>query len=92
MSSYFNPSSQTLETCQTLSGSFDTNTSLIEHIHGSQQLFRYRDHNRTQRQGYYSSVQMWICCQCGDGPKLLPNQSQCVECHHSVCSSCSSAK
>ncbi|KAL3482144.1 hypothetical protein BJX99DRAFT_217433 [Aspergillus californicus] len=28
---------------------------------------------------------MWICCQCGDGPKVYINQSICIECHHHSC-------
>ncbi|KAL3478262.1 hypothetical protein BJX99DRAFT_224549 [Aspergillus californicus] len=35
---------------------------------------------------------MWICCQCGDGPKVYTRQSACIECHHYSCASCTLVK
>lgn len=31
---------------------------------------------------------LYICCQCGDGPKIYEVQPQCVCCHHRACSHC----
>ncbi|KAL2843939.1 hypothetical protein BJY01DRAFT_215324 [Aspergillus pseudoustus] len=31
------------------------------------------------------SVEMYICCQCGDGPKVWANQPTCVVCQHQAC-------
>ncbi|KAL4791578.1 hypothetical protein BDV19DRAFT_370165 [Aspergillus venezuelensis] len=33
----------------------------------------------------YSSAAMWICCACGDGPKVFANQPVCVACNHAAC-------
>ncbi|RWQ96065.1 hypothetical protein C8Q69DRAFT_230260 [Paecilomyces variotii] len=31
---------------------------------------------------------LYICCQCGDGPKVYDVQPRCVTCNHSACSRC----
>ncbi|PYI02442.1 hypothetical protein BO78DRAFT_223425 [Aspergillus sclerotiicarbonarius CBS 121057] len=36
-------------------------------------------------------LNLYFCCQCGDGPKLIQNQPQCVVCRHIACSSCKPA-
>ncbi|KAF7718791.1 Uncharacterized protein PECH_005882 [Penicillium ucsense] len=40
----------------------------------------------------YSQTYMWICCMCGDGPKVYNHQSKCVMCNHEACSSCQNVK
>ncbi|KAL4804114.1 hypothetical protein BDV18DRAFT_35704 [Aspergillus unguis] len=30
-------------------------------------------------------TEMWICCQCGDGPKVYKYQPRCVTCNHFAC-------
>lgn len=36
----------------------------------------------------YARTDLYICCQCGDGPKVYQNQSRCVACDHDVCPKC----
>ncbi|KAJ6185788.1 hypothetical protein N7519_007089 [Penicillium mononematosum] len=38
------------------------------------------------------STYMYICCACGDGPKIYNHQPQCVMCSHTACSSCNYVK
>ncbi|KAL4929581.1 uncharacterized protein BDV17DRAFT_58225 [Aspergillus undulatus] len=48
-----------------------------------------------QTAGYrdsYISRGMWVCCMCGDGPKVFKTQPFCVLCHHSACSCCPEVK
>ncbi|EAW12753.1 uncharacterized protein ACLA_011800 [Aspergillus clavatus NRRL 1] len=40
----------------------------------------------------YSNTYMYICCQCGDGPKVYNVQPQCIICQHIACSSCREVK
>ncbi|KAF4214391.1 hypothetical protein CNMCM8980_009210 [Aspergillus fumigatiaffinis] len=40
----------------------------------------------------YSQTYMYICCNCGDGPKVYNVQPRCTECNHIVCSSCKPVK
>lgn len=35
---------------------------------------------------------LYICCKCGDGPKVWDVQPQCICCEHSACSSCTYVK
>ncbi|CAI7626003.1 Zinc finger, RanBP2-type [Penicillium expansum] len=35
---------------------------------------------------------MYICCQCGDGPKLYNMQPTCYVCSHQACSNCPTAQ
>ncbi|KAL4736725.1 hypothetical protein BDV11DRAFT_193314 [Aspergillus similis] len=37
---------------------------------------------------YYTASDLWICCRCGDGPKVYTHSAQCVMCTHLVCESC----
>ncbi|KAL5052284.1 hypothetical protein BDW71DRAFT_170602 [Aspergillus fruticulosus] len=37
---------------------------------------------------YYAASDIWVCCQCGDGPKVYTHSTQCVVCNHAVCESC----
>ncbi|KAL2822860.1 hypothetical protein BJX63DRAFT_219 [Aspergillus granulosus] len=42
--------------------------------------------------GDSSSLVMYICCGCGDGPKLFESQLFCIECHHHWCYGCTLVK
>ncbi|KAL2821339.1 hypothetical protein BDW59DRAFT_110093 [Aspergillus cavernicola] len=33
-------------------------------------------------------ISMWICCNCGDGPKVSHHETVCIACHHISCSTC----
>ncbi|EPS34830.1 hypothetical protein PDE_09794 [Penicillium oxalicum 114-2] len=35
---------------------------------------------------------MYICCKCGDGPKVYNHQPKCVICNHAACGSCQNVK
>lgn len=35
---------------------------------------------------------MYICCSCGDGPKVYNTQPACINCEHVACSSCDYVK
>ncbi|KAJ5461691.1 uncharacterized protein N7458_003243 [Penicillium daleae] len=41
---------------------------------------------------FYSQTYMYICCKCGDGPKVYNNQPRCVSCDHEACSRCEEVK
>ncbi|KAL4952250.1 hypothetical protein BDW69DRAFT_24338 [Aspergillus filifer] len=90
----YNIPPQTLESYQPLPAAIDMETSLVEHIPCSQRRYHNHGHglNGSHRPNYYSSAQMWICCGCGDGPKLLSNQTVCVICSHAVCTCCTEVK
>lgn len=34
----------------------------------------------------------FICCNCGDGPKVYNHQARCVICHHVACENCTHLK
>ncbi|EKV12972.1 hypothetical protein PDIG_31990 [Penicillium digitatum PHI26] len=40
----------------------------------------------------YNAIYMYICCSCGDGPKVYNIQPRCVVCNHTVCSKCQEVK
>lgn len=40
----------------------------------------------------YSQAYIYICCKCGDGPKLWDNQPSCVSCEHVACGNCTYVK
>lgn len=40
----------------------------------------------------YSQTFIYICCRCGDGPKLWENQPSCVSCEHVACGNCTYVK
>ncbi|KAJ5573955.1 uncharacterized protein N7459_008382 [Penicillium hispanicum] len=40
----------------------------------------------------YSQTYMYICCVCGDGPKVYNVQPQCVICQHKACDCCTNVK
>ncbi|EEH21675.2 hypothetical protein PABG_03891 [Paracoccidioides brasiliensis Pb03] len=42
--------------------------------------------------GIHSSTDLYICCICGDGPKVFQNQGRCVNCDHDVCGYCARIK
>ena len=46
--------------------------------------------SNTTTDGYYKVItdSMYVCCKCGDGPKLFANQPSCVNCGHIVCEYC----
>ncbi|KAL3470568.1 hypothetical protein BJX99DRAFT_239260 [Aspergillus californicus] len=44
------------------------------------------------RASYSYTHGLWICCQCGDGPKYYSNQVACWECHHYSCPNCTLVK
>lgn len=35
---------------------------------------------------------MYICCKCGDGPKIFENQPRCIMCEHTACPNCEQVK
>ncbi|PGH03130.1 hypothetical protein AJ79_07458 [Helicocarpus griseus UAMH5409] len=35
---------------------------------------------------------LYICCACGDGPKVFQNQGRCVNCDHDACAYCTHVK
>ncbi|KAL2013694.1 hypothetical protein VTN00DRAFT_1219 [Thermoascus crustaceus] len=35
---------------------------------------------------------MYICCNCGDGPKVYKNQPRCIMCEHTACENCEQVK
>ncbi|KAJ5794927.1 hypothetical protein N7457_001526 [Penicillium paradoxum] len=41
---------------------------------------------------YVANTYMYICCSCGDGPKIYDHQPQCVICNHMSCRSCEYVK
>ncbi|KAJ5906882.1 uncharacterized protein N7473_003798 [Penicillium subrubescens] len=41
---------------------------------------------------FYTQTYMYICCQCGDGPKVYNNQPRCIGCDHEACGSCTQVK
>ncbi|KAL4961804.1 uncharacterized protein BDV14DRAFT_179686 [Aspergillus stella-maris] len=90
----YNVPSQTLESYQPLPAALDMETSLVEHIPCSPRHHHSHGHglNGSHRPNYYSSAHMWVCCGCGDGPKLYSNQTVCVICSHSACSYCEGVK
>ncbi|KAL2220095.1 hypothetical protein M432DRAFT_298693 [Thermoascus aurantiacus ATCC 26904] len=40
----------------------------------------------------YGHTYMYICCVCGDGPKVFNVQPKCVMCNHTACSNCEQVK
>lgn len=40
----------------------------------------------------YNATYMYICCQCGDGPKVFNHQPRCIRCNHDACSKCKEVK
>ncbi|GIK00241.1 hypothetical protein Aspvir_004261 [Aspergillus viridinutans] len=54
--------------------------------------FAGRSGRATNMNNVYSQTYMYICCQCGDGPKVYNVQPRCTECNHIVCSSCKPVK
>ncbi|PGH30454.1 hypothetical protein GX50_06775 [[Emmonsia] crescens] len=38
------------------------------------------------------ATDLYICCACGDGPKVYQNQGRCVNCNHDVCGYCTHVK
>ncbi|CEJ60202.1 hypothetical protein PMG11_08786 [Penicillium brasilianum] len=40
----------------------------------------------------YTETYMYICCRCGDGPKVYNNQPRCVCCNHEACGDCEQVK
>ncbi|KAL4773499.1 hypothetical protein BDW60DRAFT_185371, partial [Aspergillus nidulans var. acristatus] len=38
--------------------------------------------------GLTQLIQMWVCCRCGDGPKVITRGELCVQCLHAMCASC----
>ncbi|CDM29310.1 hypothetical protein DTO013E5_5995 [Penicillium roqueforti] len=54
----------------------------------------YTDLSTTPLPGtrYNSATYMYICCGCGDGPKVYNHQPQCVQCSHIACSECKRIK
>ncbi|EEQ89047.1 hypothetical protein RJZ56_004708 [Blastomyces dermatitidis] len=38
------------------------------------------------------ATDLYICCSCGDGPKVYQNQGRCVNCDHDVCGYCTHIK
>ncbi|KAJ5317505.1 hypothetical protein N7508_002013 [Penicillium antarcticum] len=40
----------------------------------------------------HGATYMYICCNCGDGPKIYNVQPKCIECDHVACSSCTNVK
>ncbi|KAL5334358.1 hypothetical protein BJX70DRAFT_402652 [Aspergillus crustosus] len=92
MPSLLRSPSQVSETYKALPGPYDLDTSPVNHLPGSRQAFHSQSHSSIRRRNYYSQLNMWICCGCGDGPKVHSHQSTCVVCHHDVCSSCTEVK
>ncbi|KAL5042708.1 hypothetical protein BDW71DRAFT_189476 [Aspergillus fruticulosus] len=91
MPSYLAPSQVpgSYRSLSALSGSFDMETLPALHITRS-----HRGHNisQLQRPNYFSNSNMWICCSCGDGPKIYDHNPKCVICHHSACDLCTHVK
>ncbi|KAF7167458.1 hypothetical protein CNMCM6106_003018 [Aspergillus hiratsukae] len=54
--------------------------------------FAGRSGRETNMGKVYSQTYMYICCQCGDGPKVYNVQPRCIECQHIVCSGCKPVK
>ncbi|KAL3468975.1 hypothetical protein BJX99DRAFT_265633 [Aspergillus californicus] len=69
-----NVPARTLESYKPLSSSFEMDESPIEHISYPQQVLNTHDHGHARQNNYYSNGTMWICCRCGDGPKIYLNQ------------------
>ncbi|KAL4925782.1 uncharacterized protein BDV17DRAFT_271400 [Aspergillus undulatus] len=84
--------SQALESYQSLPAAFDMDSSLLEHAPRSQRAYHGHNHSGSRRPNYYSNVAMWVCCKCGDGPKVYKSQPACVMCHHVACSCCTEVK
>lgn len=36
----------------------------------------------------YGGTHLFVCCHCGDGPKVYQHQTRCVLCNHDPCSRC----
>ncbi|KAL4877512.1 hypothetical protein BJY04DRAFT_222067 [Aspergillus karnatakaensis] len=92
MSSLCRVPSQVSETYKALPSSYDLDASTVEYLPRSRQVFHSHGRAPIRRRNYLSHVNMWICCNCGDGPKLHSVQSTCVQCHHDICGSCTEVK
>ncbi|KAL2809558.1 hypothetical protein BJX63DRAFT_435031 [Aspergillus granulosus] len=84
MSSFVYRSSQVLEDYEPL---FSSATSSVEHVSHPQHILSSYGHMSIR-----THASMYICCQCGDGPKLYVNQAACCECHHVACDGCTLVK
>ncbi|KAJ5518198.1 hypothetical protein LT330_005900 [Penicillium expansum] len=40
----------------------------------------------------HAPTYMYICCECGDGPKVFNVQPKCVVCNHAACGNCEEIK
>lgn len=40
----------------------------------------------------YTETAMYVCCQCGDGPKVYDHQPRCIICQHEACGDCQHVK
>ncbi|KAJ0416276.1 hypothetical protein BJY00DRAFT_317045 [Aspergillus carlsbadensis] len=79
--------SQVLECYTPLFGSaeMDTKTSSSEHLSHPQHILS--SYSQMPIRQHNSDTEMYICCQCGDGPKVFSIQPTCVECSHFCCDS-----
>lgn len=91
MPSLYYPS-QALETYRPLPSSCAMDSSPIEHFPHSPQSLSGHRHSRLRRPNYYSNASMYVCCGCGDGPKVWDNNPVCVICHHVACGDCELVK
>ncbi|KAL4904522.1 hypothetical protein BDW74DRAFT_154047 [Aspergillus multicolor] len=90
MPSFIAPSSvpETYRPLSALSGSFDMDAASVEHVRRS-----HHGHINDQfRPKYFSETDMYVCCNCGDGPKVYSHNPVCVQCHHHACSACAHIK
>ncbi|KAL2849190.1 hypothetical protein BJY01DRAFT_210806 [Aspergillus pseudoustus] len=89
-SSGYHPS-QVLENYKPLFSSAEMDTSSGEHISHHRHFLSSYDNGSVRRHNY-SYPEMYICCQCGDGPKIWGNQPICVICQHQACDVCTHVK
>ncbi|KAL2868503.1 uncharacterized protein BJX67DRAFT_42258 [Aspergillus lucknowensis] len=84
--------SEVLENNKPLFGSSEMNASPLQYLTHSRHELRSYSHSAIRRRNYYSDTTLWICCGCGDGPKVYHHQTVCVICQHVSCPDCTLVK
>ncbi|KAL3468633.1 hypothetical protein BJX64DRAFT_10908 [Aspergillus heterothallicus] len=82
--------SQVLEHYKPLFGSAEMDTDFDGHASHPRAMLDSYGHMPIR--SHYSDEVMYICCQCGDGPKLFANQPLCCSCNHKPCNICTLVK
>ncbi|KAL2852149.1 hypothetical protein BJX68DRAFT_59805 [Aspergillus pseudodeflectus] len=83
--------SQVLESYTPLFGSAEVDTISSGHASHHHHVLSAYDNGSTRGHNY-SSSEMYICCRCGDGPKVWAHQPTCVMCNHTSCDDCTRVK